>query len=272
MGERSLNQYFKEIHAIPLLTKEEEIVIARKAVAGDSQAKEQLIQANLRFVVQVAKKYQGKGLPLEDLINEGNIGLMHAADRFDPDRGYHFISYAVWWIKQAILKAFNEKVKQIRLPSNRVQELLLIQKSAKELESEYDRPPTEEELAKHTGLSTDTVQYLLTISQPVSTLSNVGEHQRDADLRDSKNPTPDVEVMDKHLKKDINKVLRTLSERESEIIQYRFGLNNKERHSLRELGDFYNVTKERIRQIEKEALRKLRQNPEVLELQAYAFQ
>ncbi len=272
MNDRNLKQYFEEINNIPLLSREDEIKIAQQAAKGDTEAKEKLIQANLRFVVQVAKKYQDKGLPLEDLINEGNIGLIHAADRFDPDKGYHFISYAVWWIKQSILKAFNEKVKHIRLPSNRVQELLLIQKSAKELETHLGRPATEEELAKQTGYPQELVHDLLAISQPVSTLNHVGEEKKELELADTRTPSPEDSAMDKHLKKDINKVLRILSDRESEILQYRFGLNNKQKHSLKELGDQYNLTKERIRQIEKEALRKLQQSPEARELRAYSFQ
>ncbi len=270
MDDRSLQQYFQEINSIPLLSRQEELIIAKKIVAGDLEAKEQMVQANLRFVVQVAKKYQGKGLPLEDLINEGNIGLINAVDRFDPDRGYHFISYAVWWIKQSILKAFNEKVKPIRLPSNRVHELLMIQKCMKELETELDRAPTHAEIAKRSGLTEENVEHLLTISQPVSTLNTESTYQWDTALRDTKTPSPEKSAIDGQLKKDINKVLRTLSQREAEILQYRFGLNDRKKQSLRELGDKYQITKERIRQIEKEALRKLRDTPEAQELQAYS--
>ncbi len=265
-----LQQYFKEIDSIPLLSREEEYSLAKAMVDGDTSAKEKLIQANLRFVVQVAKKYQGKGLPLEDLINEGNIGLIHAADRFDPDRGYHFISYAVWWIKQTILKSFNEKVKQIRLPANRAQELMKIQSITKDLENEYDRAPTLEEIAFTAGLSTTLVSDLLSVSQPVSTLNPVEDPTFDTSLRDTKTQTPEAVVMDKHLRSDINKVLRILSNRESEIIEYRFGLNDKRKHSLNELGEKYNLTKERIRQIEKGAIRKLQTSEEAAHLYSYS--
>ncbi|MCF7943338.1 MAG: sigma-70 family RNA polymerase sigma factor [Spirochaetia bacterium] len=270
-----LSMYLKEINRIPLLTREEEISIATKAAQGDELAKKRLIEANLRFVVNVAKKYQNQGLPLIDLINEGNIGLINAIDRFDVDKGYHFISYAVWWIRQAILKSICEKSRTIRLPLNRANELIQIQKAQKELTSMNGEDPDLLEIAKMTQLDAHHIADLLSISRDMVSLetpvfadknnSQLGDFIEDTDY-----VSPEEKAMENSLKEDINAVLSTLSVKELEIIEYRFGLNGKHAMSLKEIGDIYNLTKERIRQIEKKALERLRHPSRSKYLEAYS--
>lgn len=270
-----LSIYLKEINRIPLLTREEEIEIAGKAAQGEETAQKRLIEANLRFVVNVAKKYQNQGLPLIDLINEGNIGLMNAIERYDVDKGYHFISYAVWWIRQAILKAVYEKSRTIRLPLNRANELIQIQKAQKELTSLNGEDPDLLEIAKLTQLDKNHVADLLKISRDLVSLetpvfadknnSQLGDFIEDTDFQ-----SPEESVVKNSLRSDINMVLKTLSEKEADIIEYRFGLNGKHAMSLKEIGDIYNLTKERIRQIEKKAIERLRHPSRSKYLEAYS--
>ncbi len=272
--ENILSMYLKEINRIPLLKRDEEIVLAKKASAGDTYAIKRLIEANLRFVVNVAKKYQNQGLPLSDLINEGNIGLMNAIERYDVEKGYHFISYAVWWIRQAILKAICEKSRTIRLPLNRTNELLQIQKAQKEFTSLKGEEPDLKEVARLTQFDEKHVADLLNISRDIISLetpvfaeknnSQLGDFIEDSDYK-----SPEEEAMESSLQNSINEVLSTLSDKESDIIQYRFGLNGKSPMSLKEIGDLYNLTKERIRQIEKKALERLRHPSRSKYLEAY---
>ena len=260
--ENILSLYLKEINKIPLLTREEEDTIARKAVKGDKAAQDRLVKANLRFVVNVAKKYQNQGLPLDDLISEGNIGLMNAIEKYDPDKGYHFISYAVWWIRQAVLKAIYEKSRMIRLPLNRANELVQIEKVKKELSKINGEDPTAEEISFHVGVSTEDVKTLLDISRDLVSLETPTFREGDNSvlgdfLEDDNYKSPDNAVMETLLHEDINYALSTLDGKESSILEYRFGLNGKKPLSLKEIGDRYNLTKERIRQIEKKALQRL---------------
>ncbi|MGA2477548.1 MAG: RNA polymerase sigma factor RpoD/SigA [Spirochaetia bacterium] len=243
-----LSLYLKEIRKIPLLSRSEEASLARQAARGSTAAKEALIRANLRFVVNIAKKYQHRGLPLDDLISEGNIGLMRAIDRFDVDMGYHFISYAVWWIRQSIMTALSDKSRMIRLPTNRALELAQIENE------ENGRPRTER------------AAHLLNVSrEPLSLDAPVGPAQDAAlfgdTMVDTSSQRQEELAIESSLRADINAVLGSLAKKEAEIIQYRFGLNGTRPHSLRELGITYRLTKERIRQIEKRAIRLL-QNPE----------
>jgi RNA polymerase primary sigma factor len=260
--ENVLSIYLKEINKIPLLTREQEDFYARKAATGDKKAQEALIRANLRFVVNVAKKYQNQGLPLGDIISEGNIGLMNAIERFDVERGYHFISYAVWWIRQAILKAICEKSRMIRLPLNRANELVQIEKARKTLQSENGMDPEIKEIADILELDKNHVSDLINISRDLVSLESPVNQDRDASLvgdfvENDQYMAPDEVIIEKSLREDINMILATLSEKEAEILQYRFGLNGRRPMSLKEIGDKYRLTKERIRQIEKKAIKRL---------------
>lgn len=261
--ENIISMYLREINKIPLLTRKEEDYYARQAIQGNPKAKEKLISANLRFVVTVAKKYQNQGLPLEDLINEGNIGLMHAIERFDPDKGYHFISYAVWWIKQAVLKAIYEKSRMIRLPLNRVNELVQIEKVKKEIQNASTGEAEIGDIAKELNMDEELVAKLINISKDLVSLETPVYTENDSTslcdfIENKQYESPDDFAIEQSLKDDINNVLTTLSRKESEIIQYRFGLNGNSAMSLKEIGDKYKLTKERIRQIEKKALMRLR--------------
>ncbi len=260
--ENILTMYLKEISKISLLTREEEVELATRAREGDSDAKNRLVQANLRFVVNVAKKYQNQGLPLVDLISEGNIGLLNAIDRFDVDKGFHFISYAVWWIRQAILKAICEKSRMIRLPLNRANELVQIEKARKEMSGSMKENDDIRELAKVLNMGEDLVTNLLNISREYVSLDTPVYREKDSSVlsdfvEDTANALPEDVVLSDSLTDDINKILSTLSEKEAEIIQFRFGLNGYAPMSLKEIGARYNLTKERIRQIEKKAIKRL---------------
>ncbi|MGD1816767.1 MAG: sigma-70 family RNA polymerase sigma factor [Pleomorphochaeta sp.] len=261
-----LSMYMKELNKLPLISHEEEVELFKKIKKGDKRARNKMIESNLRFVVKIAKKYQNQGLPLADLINEGNIGLMTALDKFDVDKGYHFISYAVWWIRQSIMKAINEKSRAVRLPLNRSNELLQIQKAQKTLVHLYGEEPTVEMLAKETNLDAEIVKTLVSVSKDMVSLDapvfKDNETSSIGDYIESDFATPDQQVMSGLLKDDINEALNQLSDKEKDIIEHRFGLNNKYQMSLKEIGEVYNLTKERIRQIEKRALQKL-QNTEV---------
>jgi RNA polymerase primary sigma factor len=260
--ENVLSMYLKEINKVPLLTREEEDSVARRAAADEKAAKDILVNANLRFVVNVAKKYQNQGLPLADLISEGNIGLMNAIDRFDVDKGYHFISYAVWWIRQAILKAICEKSRMIRLPLNRANELVQIEKARKELQSGKGVEPEINDIAKAVNMNPDHVADLVNISRDLVSLETPVYAEKDSSqlgdfIEDAGYEHPEDMAIETSLKQDINDVLQSLTDKESQIIQYRFGLNGRSPLSLKEIGDRYNLTKERIRQIEKKALKRL---------------
>lgn len=272
--ENILSIYLKEINKIDLLSREEENRYARDAAKGDPESIEKLIKANLRFVVNVAKKYQKQGLPLSDLINEGNIGLMNAIERYDVDKGYHFISYAVWWIRQAILKAICEKSRMIRLPLNRANELVQIQKASKALQGVKGEDPEISEIARITNMKDEHVIDLMNISRDLISLetpvyAEKGNSQLSDFIEDDDYMAPDDLAIENSLKNDINQILATLSEKESKIIQYRYGLNGHTPLSLKDIGDKYNLTKERIRQIEKKAIKRLQHPSRSQHLEAY---
>jgi RNA polymerase primary sigma factor len=261
--ENVLSMYLNEINRIPLLTREEENATAREAAKGNREAREKLVNANLRFVVNVAKKYQGQGLPLSDLISEGNIGLLNAVERYDVDKGYHFISYAVWWIRQAVLKAICEKSRMIRLPLNRANELVQIEKARKFSQENHNAEGEIQEIARLCKMDSDHVADLINISRELVSLDNpVYTTDKDSSIlgdfiEDEHYPSPDQGAVEDALHDDIETVLNTLNEKEAAIIRCRYGLGNRTPMSLKEIGDRFNLTKERIRQIEKKALKRL---------------
>lgn len=272
--EGTLSFYLKEINMIPLLTRKQEEDISRKAVAGDRGAQDRLVEANLRFVVNTAKKYQNQGLPLEDLISEGNIGLMNAIDRYDPEKGYHFISYAVWWIRQAILKAIYEKSRLIRLPLNRANELQQIEKTKKALLTEIGEDPTDAEISRITGIPEKDVTDIQAISRELVSLERPVYDERDSStlkdhVEDDSIIAPEEHSIRSAMAEDIDSVLSTLTEKEADILRLRFGLGDRRPLSLKEIGDMYGLTKERIRQIEKKALGRLRHPSRSQYLQDY---
>ncbi len=259
-----LSIYLAEINRIPLISHEEEYELALRAKSGDRAAREKLLNANLRFVVSVAKKFRGQGLPLSDLINEGNIGLITALDKFEPEKGYHFISYAVWWIRQAIMKAISEKGRTVRLPLNRANELMQIQKAMKTIIHDKETAdPSIEEIAEATGLDSALVSDLLSISQDVVSIDSPVRRGEESDTAlgefiEDESDGPEKQVMDSALRAEVRSLLSTLSDKERDIIELRYGLSGEKPMSLKEIGERYSLTKERIRQIEKRALEKLR--------------
>lgn len=259
--ESSIQWYLEEINKIPLLTREEEDTLARAAIQGDAKAKERLIISNLRFVVQVAKKYQKFGISLLDLINEGNLGLIKAAERFDPDMGYHFISYAVWWIRQAIILAINQKAAMIRLPMNRTIDVARIDAIQKELENELGEEPTLAQIADRLDMPEAEVRWLKQISSDYVSLdvptNTDSESTQITQVRDDKYISPENQVMQQALKQSLQEILKELTASEREIIEYRFGLNGKKVLSLTQAGKKFKLSKERVRQIEKLTLLKL---------------
>lgn len=271
--ERSLDLYLREIGETPLISPNEEVDLAKKIRKGDQEALEKLTKANLRFVVSVAKQYQNQGLSLADLINEGNIGLIKAAKRFDETRGFKFISYAVWWIRQAILQALAEQSRIVRLPLNRVGTLHKIGKISSTLEQEYGREPSPDEIAKELELTELEVSDTLKISNSHLSLDapfSVSEDNSLIDiLEDEMQPPPDEDLIGDSLKVEINKALNSLSPREAEVINLYFGLSNEKALTLEEIGARFGLTRERVRQIKEKAIKRLRHTSRSKALRAY---
>lgn len=276
LKSNSISLYLKEIDKIPLLKRDEEIELSKKSASGNREAKERLIVSNLRFVVSIAKKYQGYGIPLSDLISEGNLGLITAVDKFDYTRGFHFISYAIWWIKQSIMKAISYKSRMIRLPMNRANELMQIWKYIEEYSKNNGKRPSDEKIAEHMSMEKAEVKKILDFSQSHSSLEDMifdEENNSEEFLSDAHNNMetkhPDDLVIETTLHEGIDKMLARLPERERKIIEYRFGLNGENPQSLSSIGEKLNLTKERIRQIEQLAITQLRNNKETSYLYAY---
>jgi len=261
---KSLDQYLQEIGKVDLLTPDEEINLAIKIKRGNEDAQEKLVRANLRFVVSVAKHFQNQGLSLGDLINEGNVGLIKAAQRFDVTRGFRFISYAVWWIRQSIMQAIADQSRVVRLPLNRVSNLTKISKAFRDLEQEFERKPTMEELAEILDMTTDEVAYLLQISGRHVSMDaplKAGDENKTSlmdVLPNEHQPLPDKDLMNESLKNELANALSILSSRETEVIKLAFGIGSGNKANLEEIGERFNLTRERIRQIKEKALRKLR--------------
>ena len=257
-----VRMYLKEIGRINLLSSDEEFEFARLAEQGDEYAKKMLAESNLRLVVSIAKRYVGRGMLFLDLIQEGNIGLMKAVDKFDPDKGYKFSTYATWWIRQAITRAIADQARTIRIPVHMVETINKLARIQRQLTQELNREPTEEEIAKKIGLSVEKVREVYKISQdPVSLETPIGEeddsHLGDF-IKDERTMSPEEYATIEMLKEELSGVLLTLTEREEKVLRLRFGLDDGQCRTLEEVGQVFNVTRERIRQIEAKALRKLR--------------
>jgi len=270
---QSLDKYLQEIGKVGLLTPDEEIELAVRIRKNDATALEKLVKANLRFVVSVAKQYQNQGLSLGDLINEGNLGLIKAARRFDETRGFKFISYAVWWIRQSILQAQAEQSRIVRLPLNRVGALNKIGKAYNNLEQEYEREPSAHELAQELDMDISEISDTLKISGRAISMDAPfiqGDENRLIDiLENEEQPSPDYTLMSESLRREIERALATLSEREAEVIKLYFGLNNEHSLTLEEIGEKFNLTRERVRQIKEKAIRRLRHASRSKNLRTY---
>jgi RNA polymerase primary sigma factor len=269
----SLEKYFQEIGKVELLTPEQEIELAIRMKKGDQSAMEVLTKANLRFVVSVAKQYQNQGLSLGDLINEGNLGLIKAARRFDETRGFKFISYAVWWIRQSILQALAEQSRIVRLPLNRIGALNKIGKAYSNLKQEFEREPSAEEIAQSLEMDVDEISSAMQNSGKqvsVDAPFSLGDENSLLDvIQNDELPAPDTELISESLKTEIKSVLAILPEREAEVIKLYFGLDGEYPMNLEEIGDKFNLTRERVRQIKEKAIRKLRHNSRSKILKSY---
>lgn len=270
---KSLDKYLQDISKIDLITAQEEVELAQRIKQGDQVALEKLTKANLRFVVSVAKQYQNQGLTLPDLINEGNLGLVKAAQRFDETRGFKFISYAVWWIRQSILQALAEQARVVRLPLNKIGTINRIKKTFSYLEQAHERPPSAEEIAKELDM---------TITEVKQSLKNIGPHiSMDAPLKEGEtsslydvmnvdeSPKPDNGLMHQSLNTEINRVLETLTPREADIVRLYYGIGNEPSMTLEEIGSAFDLTRERVRQIREKAIRKLRHASKNKNLKSY---
>lgn len=271
----SLDKYLQEIGKVDLITAEEEVTLAQKIKSGDPLALERLTKANLRFVVSVSKQYQNQGLGLPDLINEGNVGLIKAAARFDETRGFKFISYAVWWIRQSILQALAEQSRIVRLPLNKIGAINKINKTFSRLEQEYEREPTAEEIASTLDMTEMEVEESMknsgrhvSMDAPLS----AGDDQTNSMLDVMANedvPSPEVKLLDESLRKEIERSLKTLKQREAEVVRYYFGLSGEQALTLEEIGEKLELTRERVRQIKEKAIRRLRHTTRSKQLQSY---
>jgi RNA polymerase primary sigma factor len=273
-GVRSLDLYLHEINKTPLLTREQERELARRIHAGDKKALDALVKANLRFVVSIAKQYSNQGLSLEDLINEGNLGLIKAAHRFDEERGFKFISYAVWWIRQAMLQALAEHSRIVRLPLNRAGTLYRIGKVSRQLDQELGRAPSAEEIAKRLNISTEEVEDTMVIANTHVSLDDPYSAEKDDTalvdyLTDERQASPDEDTYVAALSDDLERALETLSERERLILSLYFGLGGEEPMTLEDIGKRLKLTRERIRQIKEKAIQRLRHSTRAKFLQGY---
>lgn len=275
-ADDSVRMYLREIGKIPLLTQEEELELANRAVKGDKKAKDKLAEANMRLVVSIAKRYGGRGLDFLDLIQEGNTGLLRAVEKFDPDKGFKFSTYATWWIRQAITRAIADQARTIRIPVHMVETINKVLRTTRRLTQDLNREPTNEEIAEAMGMDVDKIEYVMRIKQDIASLdASVGRDGDDEEsvlgdfVEDSERDSPEDATANQILKEQIAEILTTLSEREQKIIRLRFGIGGGRPHTLEEVGNEFSVTRERIRQIEAKALSKLRKHKQTKKLHGY---
>jgi len=274
VSDDSVRLYLREIGKIPLLSSEEELALAHKVVAGDKRAKDKMAEANMRLVVSIAKRYVGRGLDLLDLIQEGNTGLLRAVEKFDPDKGFKFSTYATWWIRQAITRAIADQARTIRIPVHMVETINKLLRTQRRLTQELNREPTNEEIAKEMEMEVEKVEHIMKIKQDIHSLDqSVRDDEEDSVLgdfvEDEDTVTPEESATNQLLKEHVQELLSGLSEREQKIIRMRFGLDDGKNHTLEEVGHEFSVTRERIRQIEAKALAKLRKHKESKRLLDY---
>lgn len=275
-SDDSVRLYLREIGKIPLLNSEEELALAQRVVAGEKKAKDKMAEANMRLVVSIAKRYSGRGLDFLDLIQEGNTGLLRAVEKFDPDKGFKFSTYATWWIRQAITRAIADQARTIRIPVHMVETINKLLRTQRRMTQELNREPTIEELAKELEMEPEKVEYVMKIKQDITSLdAGVGRDGDEEDsvlrdfIEDEESATPEESAASQLLKEQVQEILSTLSDREQKIIKMRFGLENGKSHTLEEVGQEFAVTRERIRQIEAKALAKLRKHKDSKKLHDY---
>lgn len=275
-ADDSVRLYLREIGKIPLLTPEEEADLAQRIVKGDKKAKDKMVEANMRLVVSIAKRYGGRGLDFLDLIQEGNTGLLRAVEKFDPDKGFKFSTYATWWVRQAITRAIADQARTIRIPVHMVETINKVLRTTRKLTSELNREPTNEEIAKALDMEPDKIDYVMRIKQDIASLdASIGREGDDEDsvlgdfVEDEERDSPEDSAANQILKEQLSEIIATLTDREQKIIRLRFGIGGGRPHTLEEVGAEFDVTRERIRQIEAKALSKLRKNKDTKKLHEY---
>lgn len=275
-ADDSVRLYLREIGKIPLLSPEEEAELAKRIVKGDKKAKDKMVESNMRLVVSIAKRYGGRGLDFLDLIQEGNTGLLRAVEKFDPDKGFKFSTYATWWVRQAITRAIADQARTIRIPVHMVETINKVLRTSRKLTSELNREPTNEEIAKELDMEPEKIDYVMRIKQDIASLdASVGREGDDEDsvlgdfVEDEERDSPEDSAANQILKEQLSEIIATLTDREQKIIRLRFGIGGGRPHTLEEVGAEFDVTRERIRQIEAKALSKLRKNKETKKLHEY---
>ena len=276
ISDDSVRLYLREIGKIPLLSAEEEMELAQRVIQGDKRAKDKMAEANMRLVVSIAKRYSGRGLDFLDLIQEGNTGLLRAVEKFDPDKGFKFSTYATGWIRQAITRAIADQARTIRIPVHMVETINKLLRTQRRMTQELNREPTIEELSKELDMEPEKIEYVMKIKQDISSLdAGVGRDGDEEDsvlgdfIEDEDTVSPEESATNQLLKEQVNDVLSSLSDREQKIVRMRFGLDNGKSHTLEEVGQEFAVTRERIRQIEAKALAKLRKHKDAKKLYEY---
>ena len=275
-ADDSVRLYLREIGKIPLLTPEEEADLAQRIVKGDKKAKDKMVESNMRLVVSIAKRYGGRGLDFLDLIQEGNTGLLRAVEKFDPEKGFKFSTYATWWVRQAITRAIADQARTIRIPVHMVETINKVLRTTRKLTTDLNREPTIEEIAAELHMEPDKVDYVMRIKQDIASLdASVGRDGDDEDsvlgdfVEDEERISPEDSAANQILKEQLSEIISTLTDREQKIIRLRFGIGGGRPHTLEEVGAEFDVTRERIRQIEAKALSKLRKNKDTKKLHEY---